>query len=552
MNKILLFIISILIGTSALYSQVEDVPISNSVYDFLLRLESRGFAGHYSLSQIPLQKAEIIEILQIARQNDTLLSKADKSVLTKFELEFGIIKNDYSVVFPSKSNDESIFWSEFFGNKEKVFYYTKTQDYVSEVRPLGAFEYIQSSNSDSNQSIAIGTLGVRFSGSVGDNLGFFLQATNGREVYGDKQLVMFVPEYSKSIKFTRYDSDIDLTQSHITYQNGWFKAKIGRMEEKFGAGLFQSAFLSTKSPAVDALTLTAKFDVFKYSYYFGSLIGNAITEAETGFTSKLNSKYFNQHRFVAMPSWGEISLWESVIYSERGLELAYLNPLSFFKSLEHQLHDRDNTLIGMDFTLNFIKNLSIKSSFLLDDIQFEEIGTGYWSNKTAFNIAGIYSSKYNFDFGLEYARVEPYTYSHFNPKNAYTNDNLLLGSVLQPNSEQFGALFQYWWGQKIPLKVQFTYSRHGDNIYDSTGFMIKNVGGDVLYSRRNEIPEHNFAGDSMSVTFLDGILQEKYILNINFGWEFIRDYFIIANYQMHIQNKKTQNYIRILLTINQF
>ncbi len=82
--------------------------------------------------------------------------------------------------------------------------------------------------------------------------------------------------------------------------------------------------------------------------------------------------------------------------------------------------------------------------------------------------------------------------------------------------------------------------------------MIKNVGGDVLYSRRNEIPEHNFAGDSMSVTFLDGILQEKYILNINFGWEFIRDYFIIANYQMHIQNKKTQNYIRILLTINQF
>ena len=552
MNKVILLIISILIGTSSIFSQVEDVPISNPAYDFLLRLEAKGFAGDYSLSQIPLQKSEIIEILRIARKNDSLLSKTDKLVLTKFELEFGIIQNDYSVVFSSKSNSKSIFWSGFFDNSEKVLYYTKSPNYTSEVRPLGSLEFIQNYNSDSSRSVAIGTLGVRFSGSVGDNLGFFLQATNGREVYGDKQLVMFVPEYSKSIKFTRYDSDIDLTQSHVTYQNGWFKAKIGRMEEKIGAGLFQSAFLSTKSPPIDALTLTAKFDVFKYSYYFGSLIGDAITDAETGFTSKLNSKYLNQHRFIATPSWGEISFWESVIYSERGLELAYLNPLSFFKSLEHQLHDRDNTLMGMDLTLNFIKNLSIKSSFLLDDIQFEEIGKGYWSNKTAFNIAGIYSSKFNLDFGLEYARVEPYTYSHFNPKNAYTNDNLLLGSVLQPNSEQFGALFQYWWGEKIPLKVQFTYSRHGDNIYDSTGFMIKNVGGDVRFSRRNEIPEHNFAGDSMNVTFLDGILEETYLLNINFGWEFIRNYFLIANYQMHIQNKKTQNYVRILLTINQF
>jgi hypothetical protein len=44
-----------------------------------------------------------------------------------------------------------------------------------------------------------------------------------------------------------------------------------------------------------------------------------------------------------------------MIYS-RTLDLAYLSPLSFLKSLEHSLHDRDNAGMGFTAVVRPIKN----------------------------------------------------------------------------------------------------------------------------------------------------------------------------------------------------
>lgn len=549
-SYLLLFIFFIAIHIDV-FAQIEDVPLSNSVYKYLLHLESIGLLEHHSLSKIPLQKNEIIEILKNARKNERDLNYSDKKILAEYEREFEVTNNDVATLIYSASDTTQLFFDNLFGDKDKLLYRNRSENNV-DVRPLGSLDLIYAKMPDSSSKVFVGTLGIRLNGTISNTLGFYLQATNGRKILGDKNLATYNPEYQKSVKFTRLNSDIDLTQSHIILQNNWFRAKIGREEELLGAGLNQRVYISTYSPPMDAITLSAVFSNFRYDYCFASVLGYAENQYETGFAAQIPSKYLNYHRFSVLPSWGEIAFWEGVIYSERGLELAYLNPLSFFKSLEHQLHDRDNALMGLDFTIRPVSNLQIKSTFVLDDIIIEKIGTGYWSNKTAFNIAALTSIIPNFDFGFEYARVEPYTFSHFNYQNAYTNDSLLIGSFLNPNSEQYSLLINYWWGQKFPVSAKLSFTRQGQNVYDANGKLIKNVGSDPFIARRNADPAKGIEGDSETVTFLDGNLVKTLSLEIAAGYELFRNLNIFLSYQLLNNNSNINNYFRLFLTLNEF
>jgi hypothetical protein len=550
LKKIALFFF--IISTIKIGATLDDVPISNSVYDFLLRLESKGLMEHSTLSKLPLQRREIIDILRKINTSNSKIqfSKTEIEIARKYLADFG--DGDYSVVFPSETDSEKVFFKHIFDNSNKLFYRYNSEKYYTEIRPLGSLDFMQKFSGDSSSNVGIGSLGVRLFGEISGHVGFFLQATNGRKILGDRSLAGYNPEYTKSLKFVKLGSDIDLSQSHLTYQNDWFRAKIGRQDEQVGAGLFQKTFISTMSPAFDEISLSAIFSKFRYSYSLGSILGYGENMYQTGFATKIPSKFIVQHSFTALPSWGEITFWEAVLFSNRGVDLAYLNPLSFLKTLEHQLHDRDNSVMGMQFVIRPVNNLQIKSSFLLDDIIFEKIGTGYWSNKTAFNIAAISSLDFNTDVGIEYSRVEPYTYSHFNYQTSYTNDSLLLGSYLLPNSEQYGLLLQYWWGEKFPVKFKLTYTQHGENITDPNGKLIRNVGGDPRWALRFPDPKTGFDGDSYQVKFLDGKLIRTVAAELNFGYEIFTNLYAFLNYKYSNCGCSQDHYLRFLLTFNEF
>ena len=114
--------------------------------------------------------------------------------------------------------------------------------------------------------------------------------------------------------------------------------------------------------------------------------------------------------------------------------------------------------MGGDLTVRPIEGLQFKGSFLLDDIIFSDIGKGYWSNKTAWNVSLMYASKFNLDFGIEYARVEPYTFTHFDTLNNYTNDRMLIGTYLNPNSDETSFFMNWWWGNRYPITFRLSYN----------------------------------------------------------------------------------------------
>ncbi len=542
-----LHIVLVFILILPVLSQVENIPVSNAVYKFLIKSEVKGILKNFSSSDLPLQKKEIISALKNIRENLSSLSENEIAALEYFEREFGIAKSEIAVVFPSKTDSISLFSDRFFSNAEKLFYIYKDSTITTKFEPLASADimYLKSENDDDSH-VLIGNLGFRLSGSIDNSFGYNLQVTNGSLFSGERKLASRDLKYGQNVKFVDLKNDIDIQESQVAYQNGWFYTSIGRETRLIGSGLNQRILASPNSPSFDAITVAAKFDGFEYEFSQFSLM--ALHEEHYGYNAgsflKIPSKYMAMHRFSVRPYWGEIGFWESVIYSERGIDIAYINPLSFFKSLEHSLRDRDNSMMGVDWTIRPINKIQIKGTYFLDDIIFSEVGKGFWSNKAAFNIALNVDLPYSFDLGFEYSRVEPYTFSHFKQQNSVTNDGRVIGSYLSPNSHSFSGELNYWYGNRYPITLAVQYIEKGQNIYDKDGNLLVNVGSDPLQTIRAE--------DSSYLNFLDG--EKIYISNISLsaGFELMRNFNILLFYKFEMLNSISENFFRLIIRVNEF
>lgn len=543
--KYLVILILTFCSFTNLYSQVEHITIANPVYQFLQKLENQNLLGAYNLNDLPLSKGRIVEMLKIASNNNGITID-DKETIELYLREFDNSRVEPTVLISSNTDSLGILSKEFFGDKEKYLYLYHDSSYFTAVRPLGSIDLIMlnSDNSNGDNSL-IGNLGLRFSGSINNTFGYSLQATNGVLFGGSREVAYYDNRYSKNIKFVYYRDDIDFTESHINYQNNWFHASLGREYRKIGAGFFNSFIISDNSPSFDAISLGAEFSNFKYQYFHSSLLGfvNKVGGWETGFHISIPPKYLALHRFSIFGNWGEVSFFEHIVYSDRQIDLAYLNPLSFFKSLEHSLRDRDNAGIGFDFTIKS-DIAQIKGTYFMDDVRFEKVGTGYWGNKAAWNL-GIGTNLFNFlDMKIEYARVEPYTFSHFNRQNSMVNDGYLLSSYLNPNSDRISIGLNYWYGSRYPISLEYSYTKHGKNILDEDGNIIKNVGGDPLWTKRDI--------DSDIVEFLDG--NQEFVSNLKFSYtyEFIRGFNLNLIYNLISLNDTYNHYTRLILRFDNF
>lgn len=534
-------IIIFLFLSSLLFSQVEHVHIYHPVYDLLLRFESKGYMPYGSLSDLPLQRKQVMEILENVPKNE--LSKSEIKTLDKYLKEFELIEHENRVLVPSSSDSSNVLFTPLFlGNQEKFFYKSRGRDQLS-IKPLGNAQ-VRTFSGDSSQVATLANAGVRLYGTIDSSVGYQLQVTNGAILSGNRDLLLNDERLSQNVKFTVYDSDFDFTESHVRFDYDWFYAYIGRESRLIGAGLDQRLILSDAPPAIDAFSLGARFKTFEYKYSHFSLISNPLGGQTTGIASDFIEKYMAYHRAAFRQKWGEIAIWEQVIYTNRGWDVAYLNPLSFLKTVEHSLRDRDNSVMGFDFTIRPFKNLQFKGTYLLDDIIFSEIGNNFWSNKTAYNFGVISSLPLGIDLGAEYARNEPYVFSHFDNQQALTNDGVVFAGYTPPNSDRLSLQLRKWYGNRFPLKLDISYLRHGQNVFVADT-LFRNVGGDAEQTRR--------FGDSERVSFLDGNLVETLSADFDFTFEIVRGFNLQLLYTLRKQTGSELNHIaRVGIRFDEF
>lgn len=540
-------VVVFLLSFPSIYSQVENLQIAHPVYQFLERAEARGFLPTMSMNDLPLQRSQVISALEMISDNDSMLNSADKKTLEKFLVEFGIKAQNTRVLFESSTDSTQILFEGLISDEEKFLYRYKDSVHSASLIPLASAELMTRKNDDGSDKALLGHLGFRLFGTLGNSLGYNLQVTNGVLFSGNRDIALTDWKYAQNIKFAVLNSDIDYTESHIRYQNGWFYAGIGRESRLTGAGYKQRLVMSNNPPAFDALMIGARIKGFEYKFMHASLLSLPQTYFgwETGPNVSFVPKYMVTHRLSVRPSWGEVSFFENIIYTDRFYDLGYLNPLSFLKSVEHSLRDRDNSGMGFDATIRIVDGIQLKGTYFLDDVIFSNIGKGYWGNKAAWNIGVMWSSELPIDFGAEYSRVEPFTFSHFNVQNSMTHDSYIVSSQLQPNSDRFTVFGNYWWGSRYPLEVAVSYRRHGSNVEDGDGNLVKNVGGSALQT-------HSVGDPIFGYTFLDGDAEFVTSLDVKTGYEFIRGFNFMINYTMYAINSDVNHYVRFVLRFDEF
>lgn len=508
-------------------AQVENVPVANQVYEFLDRLGVRGVLPAFSTVALPISRREVAEYLQQAGERDSLLSDAERAYLKKFMREFAhdlrLPDDRFQVIDNHASFAEA---TEGAVSDREKYLYAYTDSSVSVyVEFLGSYEYRPvRGDTYGDTHVSLGTIGGRIRGTALDKVGYSLQATNG-QLWGDRTFALSDPRLAGNVKFNDLGSPyFDYTEAYLKLQLGWFDIQFGRESRAVGVGYTDRTVLSGIAPAFDFIGFSAHYKSFRFDFFHGTLVQDSVFFEGLPVTAPEGArKYLSLHRFkFSLFSTANIGLGEMVIYQRLAPEFAYLNPVNFYKSAEHSLGDQDNAFIFFDLEVFPLKDVKAYGSWVIDDIDFGKMGTGWWGNQFAWH-AGVIATDLaglrDVDGLVEYVRVEPYTYSNRLAGNDYTHSNIPLGAHLRPNSDAWALEARYRPSEQWRIALGYAHERHGKNVVEGDS-VLRNVGGDVLQGHR--------PWDAVEVAFLDGIRESGDRVRARVDFEPVTNIFILG------------------------
>lgn len=528
------------------FTQVENVPAENYVYDYLKVLSVKGIITGYDDMVLPLSKKDITNYLLEAERKRILLSDNEKYLLDRMKIKLNIGENDsYSLIrdtFPSNFN---LFFNK---DKAKYLYFFKDSSLNIYINPIIEDKFIYSK--DKNSTANLFNFGGKLYGSYSDWFGFYLSASNGTET-GNRSVAELDPAVNKSFTFNNTGINyFDQTEGYARIEKGEIGLEVGRERILWGRGI-NKLFISNNAPIFDFIRFNAGFNIFRIDYLHGWLVQPTYSTYDNSLNNYIknkNPKYIAIGRIGINPSNNiSVGLTQTIVYANRPIELAYLNPFLFFESAQRSLNDLDNSFLALDGKFRIIDGLEISSIIDFDDIKFNTIGTeGFGSIQTRyawqtdFMITNPVLPE-NFSLVFDCVIIRPYVYSHYGIGESltYSNNSYLLGPDLQPNSIDFSIRLNYVLNPDVIFFAEYDNIRHGNNIYDSNGNLVTNVGGDAFQYFR--------WGDSRRTHILDGILDVTNKISFNLEYEFTLGFYFgfqydyISFHKDGFENKKENN-----------
>ncbi|MBI5020373.1 MAG: hypothetical protein HZB59_02960 [Ignavibacteriales bacterium] len=505
----------IIVVSNVSLSQIENVPVNNQVYEFLDRMGVKGIIPLYSNTMIPISRKEVAEyLIRVDEQRDKL-NNTEVEYLDKFREEF------MHEINPSDENPAVLFGGSSFENlvsdKEKYLYDFRDSTISFYMEFIGSLEHRQISGD--SYGAAYSTFeehGGRIRGTIKNRLGYYLQATNGT-MYGNREFALSDPRLKGNVKLNDLDSPyFDFTEAYLRADLDWFNLEFGREHNMIGTGYSDRLLLSSNAPVFDFLKLDFQYKSFRFLFMQGSLVDQM----------SASNKYLALHRAqFSLFNVMNVGLSEMILYQRNSVDFAYMNPINFYKSSEHSLRDKDNAFLNFDLEVFPFAGYKFYGTWLIDDLDFKKMGTGWWGNEFGWQgglIATDLAGFENIDGFIEYTRLEPYVYSNRISGNSFTNNSIGLAHHLQPNSDELVLQFAYRPNKRLRTWIGFGKSRHGENkIID--GIVLENYGGNIDHGHRQY--------DSETARFLEGDMETTYRFQLKAVYEPLTNFFISGLYE---------------------
>jgi len=507
-------------------AQRDLLPATDPVYHFLLRQELAGNIHGFQWGMLPLSRAEVAGYLDsLAGAQD--LSTADRRMLHDYQVQFSYER--------SRSGDQvSSFLPAFelggiFDDAKQKSLYVSADSATSLFMDGFASLSYRASRGDSmgTGSATLGDVGFRLRGTLYNRLGFFLQASNGKLLGGSHDVAIQDPRLRANKKFNTDEKVFfDFTNGYLRYDADWMSVTAGREQLMWGMGYGDRLMFSNNTVPFDYFKIDIRSGSLHYSFLHGGLTSNDT------LGHAVSSKYIAAHRVeFNIGSRFRLGLGEAVMYSNQPPIVALMNPMAFLTSAELSTEsvtaegtsNAHNSMIWIDMQWDPARNLRLTGSWLMDDLSLSALGKSDIkgnTNKFGWQVGALWSDAAgvsNLVLDAEYTRIGPFVETHRTLVNSFTHWEQPLGHALQPNSDEVMVRADYDITGRLTAKVNLRFQRTGENLLDSKGRIVYNVGSDFLRGDGDIIHPN---------VFLEGNRVNRTLSAIELRWQPIWQYVV--------------------------
>jgi hypothetical protein len=357
-------------------------------------------------------------------------------------------------------------WGPFFNNPANL-YEVHSTDFDLIVNPvLGLTAGKEGGSSD---RLFENTRGVVVDGRIAGKIGFHTYLTENQE-----RLPVYARDWERSRKalpnqgfyknFKGAGYDYFDARAYVTFPaTKYVEVAFGYDRHFIGNG-HRSLFLSDWGNSYTFLRFNTRIWKFNYRNLFMEL-----QQADDRVGDRLiGKKYVAMHHLdLQVTRWLQLGFFEGVIFGRPNrFDFSYLNPVIFYRSVEHQNGSMDNSLAGLDWKIQPHKSVQLYGQLLLDEFNLSEIRNGnqWWANKWGYQVGAHYmnvGAVKNLDLQLEYNRVRPFTYSHRDSVANYTHYNQPLAHPLGANFSEFIGILRYQPLPRLRMEAKAIAYRQG-------------------------------------------------------------------------------------------
>ncbi len=387
----------------------------------------------------------------------------------------------------------------YFYRDQTDLYHVQTRDFTFRLNPVLLLQGGRDSGTGSIDGLRyVNTRGITFEGTIDQRLGFYAFLTDNQEavpgwVYNYTRLINpnipYAPHegYSKNFKNKADQFDFFTARGGITFAaTKHINVQLAHDRNFIGNG-YRSLILSDFSAPYFFLKINTRIWKFNYQNLFAELTAR---RSISGLDSLFPKKYLTLHHLsLDVTNNFNIGVFESEVSGGpgRGLELQYLNPVIFYRSIEQNVGSTDNALLGLDFKWNIKHRAQLYGQLVLDEFKLSEIrsGNGWWANKQAIQLGGKLldvAGVRNLDLQLEFNYIRPYTYQHENSYTDYQHYQQPLAHPMGANLTEILGVLSYQPLPRLSVVGKFFYTVQGLDALATTSTAYNNNGGNVLLS----------------------------------------------------------------------
>ena len=488
----------------------QNIPVSLSytkVYDFIDELIMDGVVTNQTAIR-PYTRNQIADMLTQAQRADSLLSNRQQNEL-KFYLNEFALENDLMVDNFVQYTDRRTFSLSL---ADPQFSYKSLNNmFKMRIRPILGGDVMLSKKGAIIQRWWGAEIQMDIAkhlsiwGSLRDNSwnGNWLNTDyfpsdyariNGARIhYGASQQTPALSNIpGVQYKEATYGGDFSDSKGGINLYSWWGSIGIQRENIRWGDSYHSSNILSGRNPAVPMITLQlTPCKWFQFDYFHVWLVSNVLDSTyyylentTNGNASLKNYRPYNKFMAANMFTFTpikhlSISLGNSIVYAEQSLQVAYLIPIAFYKSLDHLLTkgvrtQNQNSQVFASISVRPVNHLQLYGSFFLDEVKFSRFKLSEPENNPISYLVGFNWSGWPID-GLslkgEFMRSYIACYTHSIDVLTWASNSYNMGHYMGDNAQSIYAELAYRPVRGLLLKLSYT----NDMKYNSYSYLRDNI-----------------------------------------------------------------------------